>query len=75
MGALTVLWLVVLGACGALETVAWVADRRGSSLSARMWEWFASTDRRRAVWTRARHVASLVAMTWLAVRFNTAGQI
>ncbi|MGY0060849.1 hypothetical protein ACWY4P_30615 [Streptomyces sp. LZ34] len=75
MGALTVLWLVVLGACGALETVAWFADRRGSSLSIQIWAWFASTDRRRAAWTRARHVASLVAITWLAVRFNTAGHI
>ncbi|MFJ2200830.1 hypothetical protein [Streptomyces violaceusniger] len=75
MGALTVLWLVVLGLGGALEVVALVAERRGTCLSDQVWTWFAGTDRRRAGWTHARRMALLVAMTWLAVRFNLSGRL
>lgn len=75
VGALTVLWLVVLVLGGTLEVVALVADRRGGTLSDQVWAWFAGTDRRRVGWTHARRVALLVGMTWLAVRFNLTGHL
>lgn len=75
MGALTVLWLGVLGLGAALEVVALVAERRGACLSDQVWAWFVSTDRRRVGWTQARRVAVLGAMTWLAVRFNVSGHL
>lgn len=75
MSALSGLWLGVLILGGALEVIALIAERRGACLSDQVGTWFASTDRRRAGWTHARRVALLVAMTWLAIRFNTTGHI
>lgn len=75
MSVLSGLWLGVLVLGAALEVVALLAERRGTYLSDQMWAWFVSTDRRRYGWTHARRVALLVAMTWLAVRVNTAGHI
>ena len=75
MSVLTGLWLGVLGLGAACEVVALLAEQRGACLSDQVWAWFASTTRRRVGWTHARRLALLVAMTWLAVRFNTAGHL